>query len=161
MTIAKALLLIKQIKLVKKNKFAATSLNSENKIFLVYVRFFANSNSDNPLYYGAWLTFFLANKVCIAIFSQYIDFIVVFFLEYITTIAKYTKINDYWIILVGDSQQPYRPFHSLGSVKLKMFKIYIEINLVNGFMKFFKSSSNTFILFIQKANDNFWLCINY
>ena len=43
----------------------------------------------------------------------------------------------------------------------KTTKTNIETNLVNCFIRPFKSPAGTPILFIRKINVNFWLCIDY
>ena len=40
-------------------------------------------------------------------------------------------------------------------------KTYIKINLVNNFIKPFKSTANTFILFNKKLDGSFRLCVDY
>ena len=42
-----------------------------------------------------------------------------------------------------------------------MLKTYIEANLASGFIRLSKPSANTSILFVQKKNGSFCLCINY
>lgn len=55
----------------------------------------------------------------------------------------------------------YTLINSLEPIKLKIFKIYIKINLVNNFIQLSKSFARIFILFIQNWNKNFCLCGNY
>lgn len=54
------------------------------------------------------------------------------------------------------SKQPsYEPIYSLGLIKLKILKIYIEANLANNFIHLFKSPASTPILFDEKPNRSF------
>ena len=49
-------------------------------------------------------------------------------------ILKHIRINDYIIKLEKDKQSFFRLIYSLKSVELKTLKIYIGINLTNGFI---------------------------
>ena len=60
-----------------------------------------------------------------------------------------------------NKQLLFKVMYSLKLIKLKMLKIYIESNLVNEFIKFFKSFFKALILFIYKKNNNFYLYISY
>ena len=46
-------------------------------------------------------------------------------------------------------------------VELKIFKVYIKINLANGFILALKSLVGAPILFIHKHDSSFCLCVNY
>ena len=45
-----------------------------------------------------------------------------------------TRINKYAIKLKKGKQPLFGPIYSLGPVELKLLKIYIKINLANGFI---------------------------
>ena len=64
-------------------------------------------------------------------------------------------------MLVDDWQPLYGLIYSLGPVKLKTLKAYIENNLVNGFIKPFKSPTRTPILFDKKLDGSLKLCVEY
>lgn len=51
--------------------------------------------------------------------------------------------------------------YSLKIIELKIFKTYIEINLANNFIKFFKSSIKALIFLLKKPDNSFELYINY
>ena len=63
--------------------------------------------------------------------------------------------NNYAIKLVDGQQQPYEPIYSLRLIELKTLKVYIEINLANGFIRLFKSPAYTSILFNRKSDGFF------
>ena len=65
--------------------------------------------------------------------SKYADFIDVFLSKLAVELPEY-RINDHNIELVDDWQLQYGPIYSLGPVKLKTLKAYIENNLDNGFI---------------------------
>ena len=72
-----------------------------------------------------------------------------------------TGINKHAIELEVGKQPSYGPIYSLGPVKLKILKTYIEIHLKTGFIQTFKSFAGAPILVDKKPNGSFWLCINY
>ena len=74
---------------------------------------------------------------------------------------KQIGINKHAIKLLKYKQSFYKLINNLGSIKLKIFKIYIKINLINGFILFLKSLANTRILFIYKSNGSLQLYIYY
>lgn len=76
----------------------------------------------------------------------------------------------YWSILRSTSMLlnckkvdsgPIKPIHNLKPVRLKILKTYIESNQANDFISASKSFADAFILFDQKLDESFWLCINY
>lgn len=56
-------------------------------------------------------------------------------------------MNKYAIKLVEDKQLLYELIYNLNLVKLEMLKVYIDTHLKTGFIWFFKSPINVFILF--------------
>ena len=60
---------------------------------------------------------------------------------------EHTGINDYAIELKEGNQPFFGPTYSLGPVELKILKPYIKTNLVNDFIRFFKSPAKTLIFF--------------
>ena len=63
--------------------------------------------------------------------------------------------------LVDSQQPPYGPIYSLRPVELETLKAYIEINLANRFIRPSKSPAGAPILFDQKSNGSFQLCVDY
>ena len=70
-------------------------------------------------------------------------------------------INKHAIKLINGKQPSYRPIYSLGPVKLKIIKTYIQTNLANGFIQSSKSSIDPLILFVYKLNSSLRLYIKY
>ena len=60
---------------------------------------------------------------------------------------KYTRINNYIIQLKKDKQPFFGLIYNLRSIELEILKIYIKTNLANGFIRLFKSFTNTLIFF--------------
>ena len=76
-------------------------------------------------------------------------------------LTKYLSINKYTINLKLYKQLSYKLIYSLRYKELEAFKTYVKINLVNTFIRLFKSLTRDFILFIKKLDRNFCLYINY
>ena len=76
-------------------------------------------------------------------------------------LPEHTGINDHAIELVEGQQPPYGPIYSPGPVELETLKAYIETNLANGFIRPSKSPNGASILFDQKSDGFFQLCVNY
>ena len=84
----------------------------------------------------AWkaeIALLLAKKV--TNLAKYADFVNVFLKKLAEVLPKYTKINKHAIKLEESKQPPYRPIYSLGPVKLKTLKTYLEKNLANDFIR--------------------------
>lgn len=103
----------------------------------------------------------ITDKASVTILAEYLDFVDVFSKKFALVLLKYTKINTYAIDLEEGKQPFYRSIYSLGLVGLETLKIYIKINLANGFIYLSKSPIGIPILFDKKPNKSFWLCINY
>lgn len=75
-----------------------------------------------------------------------------FFWDLASKFFNYTKINNHSIQLVDSKQSPYRLIYSLKPMKLETLKAYIEINLINRFIKLSKSPISATIFFNQKSD---------
>ena len=83
----------------------------------------------------------------INILIKYFNYYNIFLIKNTVKFLKYIKINNYIIKIEKDKQLFFRFIYSLKPIKLKILKIYIKINLVNGFIWFFKFLTKIFILF--------------
>ena len=81
----------------------------------------------------------LFDKAFIFVLAEYFDYSNIFLTKNIAKLPKYIGINNYITKLKKGKQLFFGLIYSLRLVKLKMLKIYIEINLVNGFIQSFKS----------------------
>ena len=95
------------------------------------------------------------------ILVEYFNFSNVFSSDSATKLLKHTRINNYPINLLDNTQSRYGLIYSLEPVELEMLKNYIKANLASGFIRFSKFSTSTLILFIQKKNDRLHLYIEY
>ena len=89
-------------------------------------------------------------------FSKYF-----FLFDIIVKIFKYISINNYFIELVNNKWLFYTLIYNLGLIWSKTLKIYIKLNLISKFVKFFKLLVSNLILFIRKKDRDFYLNINY
>ena len=60
-----------------------------------------------------------------------------------------------------NKQSPFRSIYNLGPVELKTLKIYIKINLANGFIYPSKSPARIVIFFDWKLDRNLCFCMDY
>ena len=58
----------------------------------------------------------------------------IFLAENLAEISKYTRINDHAIELKKSKQPSFKLIYSLELVELETLKMYIMINLANGFI---------------------------
>lgn len=84
----------------------------------------------------------------ITIPAEYSDFIDIFSQTLAAKLPKQLDINQYTINLETSKQPSYKTIYILKSIELETFKIYIEINLANNFIRLFKSFAKALILFI-------------
>lgn len=89
------------------------------------------------------------------------DYANIFLFDYVMELSKNININEYTIKLIEGKQLLYGLIYSLGLVKLKTLKIYIENYLKTGFIWPSKSPIDVFILFNQKLDRSFYFYINY
>ena len=155
----KALPTTKCIKLVGKKEFAATALDPEHKIYVVYI----GSVSSNVLpsssllnVHPSWrpqISGLIAKEGPTKISAMYLDFADVVFPDLTSELSEHTRINNHTIKLVDGCQQPsYGPLYSLKPVELETLKAYIETNLANGFIRLSKLPASTLIVFDQKSD---------
>ncbi len=76
-------------------------------------------------------------------------------------LPEHTGINDHAIELMDDWQPPYGSIYSLRSIELETLKAYIKNNLVNGFIRSFKSPAGALILFDKKPDGSLRLYVDY
>ena len=93
--------------------------------------------------------------------AEYSDYNNVFSAEYVMKLPKNTGINEYAIKLIKGKQLLFELIYSLGPIKLKTLKIYIKINLANGFIQSSKSPARAPILFDRKPDRSLRLYVDY
>ena len=78
---------------------------------------------------------------------EYSNYSNIFLAENIAKFLEYIKINNHIIKLEKSKQLSFDLIYNLKLIKLKILKTYIKINLVNSFIKPFKSLAKILILF--------------
>ena len=92
---------------------------------------------------------------------KYSDYCDVFLAKNVAEFSENIEINKYTIKLKEGKQPPYGPIYSLELIEFEIFKTYIEINLVNGFIRPSKSLTGAPSLINRKPDRNFRLYVNY
>ena len=94
-------------------------------------------------------------KPFVIISAEYSDFEDVFSKESTTVLPKHIEINTHTIDLEKGKQPLYGPIYSLEPIELEILKIYIKINIANGFICPSKSPAGTSILFEKSLMEVF------
>ena len=135
-------------------------MDTNIEAFMVHVDFLSlKSRMIIYLAKKAQIILLLVKKVIIP--TKYLYFVDIFSKNLAKMLPEQIRVNEYAIKLKKGNQPLYEPIYSLGPIKLEAFKIYLETNLANSFIKASKSPVGTLILFIYKPNSNFWLYVNY
>ena len=92
--------------------------------------------------------------------AKYFNYNNIILAENIIEFIEHIRMNNYIIKLEEDKQSFFKLIYSLGLIKLKMLKIYIKINLANGFIYFSKFFTRIFIIFNWKPDESFCLYVN-
>ena len=130
----KALPITKLVHIVNPKEFIIAVLNIDNEMFVMHV---AISKREKMLVHSkkqAKVGALLFDKVFSEVPAKYSNYSNVFSAKNIAELLKNTGINEYTIKLKKDKQPSFGPNYSLEPVELETLKIYIEINLANGFI---------------------------
>ena len=93
--------------------------------------------------------------------AKYSDFSDVFSAEETLILPEQTELNEHAIKVVDGKQPSYGLIYSLGPVQLETLKTYIKTHLKTRFIWHSKSPAGTPILFDQKPDSIFCLCVDY
>ena len=156
---AEALPTTQRVEIIGKKEFVAVALNEEDETFVVHMSALNMMDSSVHLSWQAQISLLDIKKVTIPF--KYTDYTNVFSLGSAAELPEHTGINDHSIDLIDDKQPLYSLTYSLGLLKLKTLKTYIETNLANAFIRPSKSPTGAPILFIRKKNGSLWLCVDY
>ena len=110
---------------------------------------------------GAKIEALIFDKAPTTIPIEYFDYSNIILAIFIMQLPEYTGMNNHIIKLKKDKQPFFGPIYNLGPIELETLKTYIEINLANGFIYPSKSFTGALILFNQKPDVSFYLCVNY
>ena len=157
-TTEKALTTTRQVEIIARKKFAKTALDENVEAFVVHVSSLGSQISIHPSR-KAQLTLLLIKKDTVPV--QYLPFADVFSEKSANVLSEWTGANELAIELEEGKQPPYGPNYNVGPMEFKIFKIYIETNLSNGFIYASKLSAGAPILFVCKLDVSLRLCVNY
>ena len=107
------------------------------------------------------IAYLKANETLTKVLSKYADLANIFLSKLAAKLPKHMKINDLAVELVNNWQLRYGPVYSLGSIELETLNSYIESNLVNSFIRLFKSPTGALIFFDKKPDGSQRLYVDY
>ena len=99
----------------------------------------------------------IADLTLLNCYKRYVD---VFSKDLVNQLSE-NKSYDHAIDLEPGKITLYKSLYNLTKMKLTILQDYIDINLLNDFIKSFKSSAEALILFIKKKDSILRLCVNY
>ena len=147
-----------QVKIINQKKFAEAALDENVEAFVMHISSLGSRISID-LAKKTWLALLLTKEVIVP--TEYLDFGIVFSEKSANVLLEQIGANEHAIKLKEGKQLPYGPIYSLGPVKLKTLKIYIETNLTNSFIWASQSLVGAPILLVRKPNGSLCLCVNY
>ena len=160
-TTNKTLPTTEQVQLVDSKEFVIAALDVDSKTFVVHV---AIQEWEEMLVYAekqAQVGALIFNKAPTKVLAEYSDYNNVFSAENAAELSENTGMNEHAIKLEEGKQPPFGPIYSLGPVKLKTLKTYIETNLANGFIRPSKFPAGAPIFFNRKLDRSLRLCVDY
>lgn len=92
---------MKEVELMEKEIFIVTTLDLEDKVFVVYIASISQ-NSNIYIFYRVWIAFLKADKAFNFVLSKYANFANIFFKNLAIKLPKHTEIHNYAIGLVKD-----------------------------------------------------------
>ena len=134
-------------------------IKKNEKIF--YVLFSNVSKNDENI--------FFVNMIKNVIFNDTIKLFIFFCYFKILNVFEKKNSNeffehdfdDYVIKLFSKKFFSMNFIYNFSKTELEMLRKYINENLKKKFIKFFKFSTKSLILFVKKLNDDLRLCVNY
>ena len=137
------------------------AFDADSKTFVVHVTIRERKkipiNAEKQARIGA----LIFNEAPTEVQVEYSNYSDVFSAENIAELPENTEMNEHAIELEEGKQLLFGPIYSLGPIELQTLKTYIETNLANGFIRPFKSPAGAPILFDQKPDEGFRLCMDY
>ena len=94
------------------------------------------------------------------ILAVYADYVNVFTEEKGLTLPLHHETN-HAIEMIPGKQVSHGRIYNLSEVELHALKVYLEMNLSNGFIQHSSSSAGTPIIFTKKKDGSLHLCVDY
>ena len=160
---------MKQVQIVNSKKFVIAALSANSKIFVIHV---AIQKQEKMLIHfkkqaqikaqnEAQIGVLLFDKVFTEVLVKYSNYSNIFLVENIAKLPENTRINEHATELKKGKKLLFGLIYSLELVELETLKTFNKTNLINGFIRPFKSPIEALILFNKKLNRNFHFCMNY
>lgn len=149
------------MELIDKRKFAKAALDKNFKTFVVHIAALEAPETIIHPFQKVQIALLQADKAPTKILFKYLDYADIFLANLAMELLEHNGMNNHAIKLVENKQPLYRSIYSISPMKLETLKIYIKIYLKTTFIRRFKSLAGASILFEQKSDGNFCLCINY
>lgn len=83
------------MKLVEKKEFATITIDSDNKIFIVYITSFASLELNICLFCGTHIVLLKAAETSIRVFAKYVDFTDILFQDFGVKLSLLIKIYNH------------------------------------------------------------------
>ena len=146
-TAAETLPITRRVEIIDKREFMTAVLNADDKTFVIYVAALAELTTM-PIHpsYQAQVATLISEET--GIFAEYSNFSNIFSSDFAVELPEHTGINDHPINLLDDKQPFYSLIYNLGPVELEILKTYIKANLASSFIRLFKSSNGSLMLFV-------------
>ncbi len=146
--------------ILNKKKFVIVAFRRENKAFVMNI--VALTKPENlPVHFYHQAQVILLTSEEVKVSAECFEFSDVFSSNSATELLENTGINQNPNNMINNKQIIYDPINTLGLVKLEIFKIYNEINLVNNFIRLFKYLAGTSIAIVCMKANSFLLYVNY
>ena len=102
----------------------------------------------------------LFSNSTILLFEKYQNFLNVFFRKKVDKFLSH-QLSDYKIDIIFKKKPGFDFIYGMLQNELKVFKKYLNNNLIKEFIRLNHSLAASFILFIRKFNEDLRLCVNY
>ena len=133
-TTNKALPITKQVQIVDPKEFVIVALDIDSETFVIHMVIWKGEKMLVHSKKQAQIGTLLFDKASTEVLAEYSNYSNVFSAENTAELSENTGINEHTIELEEDKQPPFGQIYSLGPVELETLKIYIKINLANGFI---------------------------
>ena len=159
------MLITKRVDVIKSKIIIENLVNEKKQTYFIIIKFYNNDLSDVYITRKA----FINNVITKNKENEIVK--ILKYLKYYKQLNIKNEIktfkffdygfNDYVINFIDEIELSHNFIYSLFENELKVLKIYIDKHFVNNFIKYSQSLIETFILFVQKKNNFFKLCVNY
>lgn len=161
-TVVQVVLITRPVKLIGKKQFTATTLDLEDKAFVVYddeacIVQVASISQNSDVYPSsrAQIASLKTDETSTSIFAKNTDFANVLFKELAAKLMEYTGIYDQAIDKMKRQQLTQNLIYRLRPIELEILKTYIMTKWANCFIRLSKSTIGTSILIVRKQDESF------